>query len=415
MESIGAGLGPTTTPISILPPASQNTAPASPSGALNGDGGNGGGQASSFQSEPTSTSSHDPLLPPPSATSSVVSPPTPSVITFNNTANFGSNDTGRVFYAESLAKRLTWTYDRDTASLMDIVWYGWDIKNEPFNTSRATVIATTGFHGSRPSEFVSVNQFNTTLNLTAPKVADWYEKEMVLKIEWVTQDQQKGFSQSGVFTVAQKDAFNFSAEAFGKQATLFPQDKQGTQEFTTNSSPGNPSTPPGDGGSSGGSSNGHHGGLSTGAIAGIAVACSVVGIALIAALVWFFLRRRRRHSDKGYKATRQTTSSFIAAKEARPSVAESHIVSPFSDAGEARGFSTSAIAVPLPLETTAPGTSTTALAPSTHDDSRTDRPETRNIAHLVEEGMTEADILRLEEEERHLDAEIERAARRTTD
>jgi hypothetical protein len=35
-----------------------------------------------------------------------------------------------------------------------------------------------------------------------------------------------------------------------------------------------------------------------------------------------------------------------------------------------------------------------------------------NVAHLVEDGMTVEEIRRLEEEERQLDDEIERAARR---
>jgi hypothetical protein len=265
-----------------------------------------------------------------------------------------------------------------------------------------------------------VNLDHAILNLTAPNVTDWYEKEMVLKIEWVTQNDEAGYSQSGVFTIAPSNDPNFDAVSFANNATASETDKFGAQVITR---PANtPDTPPSSGGFSGNIGGGGHGGLSTGAKVGIAVSCSIVGLALIGALVWFFLRRRRRHFDEGYKATRQTTSSFIASKEARPSVAESPIVSPFSDDGEARGFSTSgvAIAMPVPLETTATRGRTTEPT-STHGESRADRPDTsasgnrsRNIAHLVEEGMTEADILQLEEEERHLDAEIERAGRRTS-
>ncbi|UKZ88187.1 uncharacterized protein TrAFT101_003949 [Trichoderma asperellum] len=243
----------------------------------------------------------------------------------------------------------------------------------------------------------------------SPHVRNWYEKEMVIKIEWRNQDEEQGFSQSGVFTVAEKSDPTFSAEDFGRNATRAEQDRQGFESIT---SQGNQSTaaPTDVGRPSGGG-----GGLSTGAIAGIAVACSVVGIALIAGLVWFLLRRRRRSVGEGYKATRQTTNSFTAVKEARPSVAESPIVSPFSDDGEARGFSSSNIAIALPQRST----TTTRAVSAPNGESRTDRTESaasgnrpRGIAHLVEEGMTEADILRLEEEERHLDAEIERAARR---
>lgn len=223
---------------------------------------------------------------------------------------------------------------------------------------------------------------------------------MVVKIEWANGDEEQGFSQSGVFTVARRDDRTFNAEDFGRNVTKAEQDRQGFESIT---SQGSQSTP-GPSGTSNRPSGGGRG-LSTGAIAGIAVACSVVGIALIAGLVWFLVRRRRRRSvGEGYKATRQTTNSFSAVKEARPSVAESPIVSPFSDDGEARGFSTPNIAIALPQRSSTP-----------------DRPESaasanrsRGIAHLVEEGMTEADILRLEEEERHLDAEIERAARRAS-
>lgn len=256
-----------------------------------------------------------------------------------------------------------------------------------------------------------VSDFNAVLNLTAPKVIPWYEKEMVVKISWTTQDEEQGFSQSGVFTVARSDDRSFSAADFTRNVTKAEQDRQGFESIT---SQGSQSTPRPSGSSSKSSGGG---GLSTGAIVGIAVACSVVGITLLAGLVWFLLRRRRRRSmGEGYKATRQTTNSFTAVKEARPSVAESPIiVSPFSDDGEARGFSHSNIAIALPQRGSTP-----RAVPAINDEGSRDRPESAasgnrsrgGIAHLVEDGMTEADILRLEEEERHLDAEIERAARR---
>lgn len=257
-----------------------------------------------------------------------------------------------------------------------------------------------------------VSDSNAVLNLTAPKVIPWYEKEMVVKIEWTGQDEEQGFSQSGVFTVARQDDPSFSADDFTRNVTKAEQDRQGFESIT---SQGSQSTPGPSGSSS--KSSGGGGGLSTGAIAGIAVACSVVGIALLAGLVWFLLRRRRRRSvGEGYKATRQTTNSFTGVKEARPSVAESPIiVSPFSDDGEARGFSNSNIAIALPQRGSTP-----RAVPAINDEGSRDRPDSAasgnrsrgGIAHLVEEGMTEADILRLEEEERHLDAEIERAGRR---
>lgn len=271
-----------------------------------------------------------------------------------------------------------------------------------------------------------VNPSNATLNLidTELSLGDWYMKKMVIKIDWEkTKNNEKGFSQSGVFTVANG---TFDPKAFWGEATGNDQDTQGGEAVTSIGNPlptGRPSSGSGNGvgGSSGGSSGGGGGGLSTGAIVGIAVSCSVVGILLIGGLAWFLLRRRRgRHFDEGYNAAGQTTNSFIATKEVQPSVAESPVVSPFSDDGDIRaiGRHSGSAAMPLPLQTIVAGRS--AAGPASAQDDRADRPDTaasgnmRNISHLVEEGMTEADILRLEEEERHLDAEIERATRRTS-
>ncbi|KAH6606393.1 hypothetical protein Trco_005546 [Trichoderma cornu-damae] len=438
---------PTSTGVSTLasnglgPPHGGNPGdnPSPPGGSGGSPIGQGGGNTSAskndqFPASPTETLSQNDSHPSPSSTSSISALPSPSIITFNDNANFGNNsdNTGRVFFTSKPTKLFSWTHD-DTTTLIDIFWYGRIATDEAFNVSQATVIASANFGGSRPSEFAELNSTSTTLNLTATGLSNWYRKEMVIKIDWETKNQEKGFSQSGVFTVAVPDTID--PKAFGGEATGHEQDKQGGEAVTSGGSIGNPTLPTGGGSGNGngiggavgggdGHSGGGHSGLSTGAIVGIAVASSIVGIALLGALAWFFIRRhRRRHLDEGYKATRQTTSSFIAAKEVQPSVAESPIVSPFSDDGEVRaagGPPSSAISMPLPLETSATRGIPAGPA-STHDDDRTDRPDAaasgnnnmgRNIAHLVEEGMTEADILRLEEEERHLDAEIERAARR---
>ncbi|GFP52329.1 hypothetical protein TASIC1_0001048100 [Trichoderma asperellum] len=406
--------------VSSIPPPNDvpNASPTdSPNGgSLNGNGdtisGGGAGQDTSSSmnifpsASPTPAPSNPGLLPPASTT----------ILSFNNTANFGTDITGRVFDSEMQTKLFSWTYDSSNTKLLDIFWYGKNYTGEPFNTSQATVIASAEFDGPTALEFSKLTALNAVLNLTAPHVKNWYEKEMVIKIEWRNQDEEQGFSQSGVFTVAKGDDPAFSPEEFGRNATRAEQDRQGFESITSQGNQSSSPAPTDVGRPSGSSSSSGGGGLSTGAIAGIAVACSVVGIALIAGLVWFLLRRRRRSVGEGYKATRQTTNSFTAVKEARPSVAESPIVSPFSDDGETRGFSRSNIAIALPQRST---TTTRAAVPAPNGESRADRPESaasgnrpRGIAHLVEEGMTEADILRLEEEERHLDAEIERAARR---
>ncbi|KAL6811097.1 hypothetical protein GGI42DRAFT_208464 [Trichoderma sp. SZMC 28013] len=430
MAGVVPGGVSTSTSISILPSedANPNPNPNPDNGA--GVGGGAGGSGSTANSSPTPTSSVNILPPQVSPTSSLEALPSPTVIIFNDAANFGSQPAGRVFFTSSQTKSFSWRIGNSTTTPLDISWYGMPVASgEAFDISQAKVITRAKFGDSRPgTEIVSLSSSNATLNLTSSALisGDWYKKDMVIKIDWKTKNGNLGFTQSGVFTVANSTT-SIDAELFGqREATDNDQDRRGGEAVTSSvSNPTLPTSGPSDGngngigGSSSGDSSGGGGhGLSTGAIVGIAVACSIVGILLIGGLAWFLLRRRRRrHFDQGYNATGQTTNSFIATKEVQASVAESPIISPFSDDGTRTG-STNAM---LPLHTTIAGTMAAGRA-STHDD-EVDRPgssasdnnnRSRNIAHLVEEGMTEADILRLEEEERHLDAEIERAARRTS-
>lgn len=258
---------------------------------------------------------------------------------------------------------------------------------------------------------------NTTLNLTASDIIPWYGQAMVIKINWETETDEEGFTQSSVFTVSDGTT---DPKEFYKEVTGSQEDTQGVEVITKLGNPAPPSSGPsgGNGNGVGGStsgdnhSGGGHSGLSTGAKVGIGVACGVVGLALIGVLLWFLLRRRRRrHFEGGYNAAGQTTNSFIAAKEVQASVAESPIVSPFTDEGDVRAIGP-VIAMAPTHETAAAETTTTD--PADRPDTAASGNRSRGIAHLVEEGMTEADILRLEEEERHLDAEIARAARRTS-
>ncbi|KAL6690400.1 hypothetical protein J3F84DRAFT_210562 [Trichoderma pleuroticola] len=434
MAGLVPGGVPTSTGISILPSEGANPDPNSNpdngAGVGSGTGGSGSTANSEAQSSPTPTPPMN-ILPPPkvSPTNTFDALPSPTVIVFNDAANFGTQPAGRVFFTSSQTKTFSWKIGNSTTTPLKIFWYGMHFASgEPFDVSKAKIITGAKFGDARPgNEIVSLSSSNATLNLTSSALisGDWYQKDMVIKIDWKTKNGDLGFTQSGVFTVANSTT-SIDVNTFGREeATDNDQDRRGGEAVTSSvSNPTLPTSGPSDGngngiGSSGGDSSGGGGhGLSKGAIAGIAVACSVVGILLIGGLAWFLLRRRRRrHFDQGYNATGQTTNSFIATKEVQASVAESPIISPFSDDGTRTG-STNAM---LPLQTTIAGTMAGGRA-STHDD-EADRPgssasdsnnRSRNIAHLVEEGMTEADILRLEEEERHLDAEIERAARRTS-
>lgn len=214
-------------------------------------------------------------------------------------------------------------------------------------------------------------------------------------------------------------------------------------------------------------SSGETSGLPMGAIIGIAVGCGLVGLALIGGLVWLFLRRRKAKEAAelgGYGGPGRTrTDELIAEKEGNAGL-ETSPHSPYSDdgitgaaAGGAyrahengsvhRGAGSSAAAAAAvahhphqsPSQTQAVPRSYTPYSdrhsagvgsPSTragsivHPDTSRGNVESpvpgratphalpAQYAHLVEEGMTEAEIRRLEEEERQLDAAIEQAGRR---
>lgn len=203
------------------------------------------------------------------------------------------------------------------------------------------------------------------------------------------------------------------------------------------------------------------GGLPTGAIAGIAVGCAIVVIAIIGFLVWFFLRRRQQARDDdtldAYRNGRTRTDELMAEKEANAGVdASPH--SPYSDEGQrdsnslhnvANGAGAAAAAAAALVGNHKKGLSQSqsvhdrsytpysdrqesmARSPSTHaasiaapstalgapDSPTPSRAVPRGTlatpyAHLVEEGMTEEEIRRLEDEERALDAAIEQSTRR---
>lgn len=173
------------------------------------------------------------------------------------------------------------------------------------------------------------------------------------------------------------------------------------------------------------------GGLNTGAIAGIAVGCSIAGLLIIAFVVWFFFFRRRNNGDRirgdDYAADSRThammpTKEVVDMSQSSPHSAfandggrlhdprssiargeDNASYVPYSD----RGRSTSP-PLPLPGAALAANNSQTDVASTTRSPSP---PFHSRYAHLIEEGMTEEEIRRLEEEERHLDAAIEDAGR----
>ncbi|KAL1862694.1 hypothetical protein VTK73DRAFT_6684 [Phialemonium thermophilum] len=196
------------------------------------------------------------------------------------------------------------------------------------------------------------------------------------------------------------------------------------------------------------------GGLSKGTVAGIAVGAGVGGVLVIGGLVWIIIRNFKRRRQRGPTGQddggvfsygrRNRTQEILAEKEANTGV----VVSPHSPHSEDGGGNFSSTppgprsGVPpqslpphqptLPAVLTSyqelsssagalgqrfshneeqgqPTTSTPATVPG--EDRATSALGTP-YSHLVEEGMTEEDIRRLEEEERQLDQAIEQASRR---
>lgn len=214
------------------------------------------------------------------------------------------------------------------------------------------------------------------------------------------------------------------------------------------------------------------GGLSTGAVAGIAVACGVVGLALICAAVWLLCFRRRRAAGDhkglsrhgGAYGSDATGGMLGAIDKEMPHATESpHSayapdrgqlhddldrdshgatrglmggVAVGAGAGAAAGAGAGAGAgsiggndsvttgggyAPYSDRVGTPGgpagagamdSQTSLSGPvGARSDACPTPPISTRYAHLVEEGMTDDEIRRLEEEERALDAAIEDAGR----
>ncbi|KAI2623637.1 hypothetical protein GGS21DRAFT_335212 [Xylaria nigripes] len=161
------------------------------------------------------------------------------------------------------------------------------------------------------------------------------------------------------------------------------------------------------------------GGLSKGGIIGIALGSTVAGLLVISALIFLLIRQRQRRANLAHHTMASTDSDVGAHTMKDPMAAES--TAPDSrDGGEVTAAVASPYA-PYSDRTATPSQHTTAdTEPAT---SRTELTGSRDVlttapfrastySHLIEEGMSEEEIQRLEEEERQLDAAIEDAGRR---
>lgn len=169
-----------------------------------------------------------------------------------------------------------------------------------------------------------------------------------------------------------------------------------------------------------GSGNKSKSGLSIGAKAGIGVGAALGALLIIGLLVFFLLRRRRQKKElgAGYK-TQPSSNTYMVDKETQGRVTESP-TSPYSDENQGQRVPLTDIETAREAPVTqapyedAPPRSSLGSHGERERGTGTETPQGRptNVSHLVEDGMTAEEIRRLEEEERQLDDEIERAARR---
>lgn len=306
------------------------------------------------------------------------------------------------------------------------------------------------------------------------QLAIYAQLPLFFGVQWVGNTSDRGETYSGAFAVVKNndDALEITQDSdslyFKFASPVLKEDR------TSNIIPSPMGNPPDE----------SQGGLATGAIIGIAVACGILGLLLILGAIWFLIRRRNKQAgntnfgggSQPYSIERSRTDDLIAEKEASAGGADPSPHSPYSDDGvvlvpSAGHASTShnggpnggvvlgtpAAAPMLPQQVPraphqdhhhqqagpyatysdrgsigalgggggSPSTHAASITHSIHDEtnragmgSPTAGRATPHstlaprYAHLVEEGMTEDEIRRLEDEERQLDAEIERAGRR---
>ncbi|KIL94968.1 hypothetical protein FAVG1_01899 [Fusarium avenaceum] len=309
---------------------------------------------------------------------------------------------GRVFQLSSGfdKKQIVFNRTDDDADLKDVKW---QVRTKKYEEQ---TLGSAKFDDSKPDGQISNCE-----------TAQFYGKDMFIQIDW-EKNGATGYTKTELFTVTDstdikkveelKDNLESDQKAQGSLETTMP---PGTESTSSPTSPSSSSVA--DGSSNNGSSNGGGGGLSTGATAGIAVG-AVLGALLIGALAWFFLRRRRRNQRAGDDYVTQQT--YAVDKETHNRTADSPN-SPYSDENHMQpvflgNLDRDRDAAPPPPPAGVPRSSFGSHDRGNNSGTQTPQGMSRNVAHLVEDGMTADEIRRLEEEERQLDDEIERAARR---
>ncbi|KAH7274023.1 hypothetical protein FSOLCH5_001098 [Fusarium solani] len=252
--------------------------------------------------------------------------------------------------------------------------------------------------------FQKVTDDQLTLLLDEAILKGYFDKTMEILVDWESEDKKfTGNTRSLYFSVSNKSQTDTTLQ----EKIVASASSEVSLETTTAAT----ATSSASATDSASSSGGGGGGLSTGAKAGIAVGAVIGGLLIIGALAFFLLRRRRRSKQLGEDYTSQ--QAYTVDKETHGRATDSPN-SPYSDENQVQPVALQNISHDHE-EQTARGTPTPNNLPRTSTGSRnapTPQGMSSNVAHLVEDGMTAEEIRRLEEEERELDDEIERAARR---
>lgn len=242
---------------------------------------------------------------------------------------------------------------------------------------------------------------------------DDFGQPMVLGVDWSI-NGRSGKTFSPAFAIVQSTADIAAAQA-NLQQTSFRAGNETTDDSSSSGSPkgSTPAAPTsGNGGGNGtagintvsASHSGGGGGLSTGAIIGIAVGVGVAALLAAALGLFFFLRRRKSRSAAldQTRAEQEKLSGF--PKGGGHGNASDAAMAPYHD-GAAGGGAAGTRGLEdedTPLDQPCVRSENGSRATTPHGVSR----------HLVEDGMTQDEIRRLEEEEAHLDNEIQRAGGR---
>jgi cbb3-type cytochrome oxidase subunit 3 len=343
------------------------------------------------------------------------------------------------------AHTITWEITNPEATSVRLIELRIDGEDDPLGTAewRGRSIPTLEVSGEITSGAVS-----STAIIIRPTgiMTEAYGRPMSLRIRWEAGLSNTGWWDSGPFGVAsnsdqytdlrnsvtptgaigtpyisREPVFSSSSSNTGEETTLRATDAPQTTSTIIPVSTSGDSTPP-TGEPDQNEDAGDDSGLSTGAIAGIAVGAGALLIAIVSLLVWLFVMRPRR------KRRLQENASSSSLDDAHGGVPALMLDKETSrrDDGPHEPYADNRAATPAAAEQqpSSANTDERSYTPYqqpgqansaqnlTRSGAATPQGLPTSVAHLVEDGMTDDEIRRLEEEERQLDDAIERHRRR---